>query len=158
PVPIDLVDASPEIADLVARALSNGPGIRELESLMNVIQSDLSLFSSPLRFMPIVQMNMIEGAVGAGPGSQLNWDNRGDLDLQARLNLTEFITTKEKRRLAESKLQQAHLTYQDMRGKLTAGVREAREAIHGGREEIGHATEQIRHASESYKLSDRRLK
>src|SRR5262249_49160935 len=103
------------------------------------------------------QMNMIEGGFGAGPGSQLDWDNRWDLGVQAKLNLTDFVTMKEKRRLAESKLQQANLTYQDLRNKLTAGVKESREAILSGREQIAHTTEQIKHASEAYKLSDKRL-
>jgi outer membrane protein TolC len=108
--------------------------------------------------MPTLEMRALEGAFGAGPGARLDWDNRFDLGLQARWNLTDLCTANEQKRLAESRIQQLHLTYQDARAKLTAGVREAQDASLTGREEIRLAGEAIRHANEGYKLSDKRLK
>src|SRR5262249_45082537 len=69
---------------------------------------------------------------------------------------TEWATAREKKKLAYGKMQQAQLSYQDLRGKLTAGVQEAREAIVSGAEQIRFGAEQIRHASENYRLSDLR--
>ncbi len=46
PTPVDLVDATPPTADLVARALQSGPGIQELQRLLAVIQDG---FDSPGR-------------------------------------------------------------------------------------------------------------
>ena len=46
----------------------------------------------------------------------------------------------------------------DVRGKLAAGVLEARGAIVSGRGQVSDTTENIRHAAETYRLSDLRLK
>src|SRR5262249_5852530 len=62
------------------------------------------------------------------------------------------------KRVAESRIQQVHLTYQDVRAKLATGVREAREASLSGREEMDLARQAVRHANEGYKLSNKRLK
>jgi len=70
----------------------------------------------------------------------------------------ELFKAKDEKRLAESKRRQVELTYDDLRGKLTLGVVEGREAILSGRVQIEHASEQVRRASESYRLSDLRLK
>src|SRR5262249_17886836 len=52
---------------------------------------------------------------------------------------------------------QAQWTLAEARGKLAAGVQEARSSILAGREQIGLAIDQIRHASKSYELSNRRF-
>ena len=72
-----------------------------------------------MHLMPTFEMRMGEGAFGAGPGSRLDWENRWDLGVQARWNLTEFLGSKQRKRLADLKIQQAHLSYHDLRGKLT---------------------------------------
>jgi outer membrane protein TolC len=157
-VPIDLVDASQPCEVLVAKALEHGPGVRELEGLLATIQGGLAQASGPQRLLPTVQLNVFEGAFGAGPGSSLNWDNRLDIGVQARWNLTQLATAQQQKRLAHSRIQQVHLNLEDVRGKLTLGVREAQGAILSNREQIGLASGQIRHASESYRLSDLRLR
>ncbi len=155
--PVDLVDATVPVNELVDRALANGPGVRELESMLGVIQNALTQASGPARFLPTFQVNVLEEGFGAGPGARLDWDNRLDICLKARWNLTEALTACERKRIAESKLRQVQLTYDDLRGKLTSGVEQARDAIHAGREQVTHASEQIRHASESYRLNNLRL-
>src|SRR5262249_45349880 len=110
------------------------------------------------RFMPIIEMRVLEGAFGAGPGATLDWDNRLDAVLQARWNLTDLCRANDQQRVAESQIQQVHLTYQDVRAKLATGVREAQEASRSGREEMRLAGEAVRHAKEGYELSNRRLK
>jgi outer membrane protein TolC len=73
-------------------------------------------------------------------------------------NLNEFAMSKLKRHQADANIQQAHLSYQDLRAKLTLGVQEARDAINGGGEQVHLAQKHITYAEESYKLSDERLK
>jgi outer membrane protein TolC len=163
-VPIDrqlasfnlVADSVPSSA-LVDRALTTGPGIREMQGLLALIDEVRDKAQGPGRFIPVLQMNLAEGAFGAGPGDSLRWDNRFDLALQARWNLTEFLTAHERRRIAASKMQQAQLGYQDLRGKLTLGVQEAREASVSGRDQAAIGETQIKDAREAYRLSRERF-
>jgi outer membrane protein TolC len=157
-VPIHLLDASPPTGDLVNQALATGPGVQEMQALLALIQENMDRAKGPVQLLPIFDVYMAEGIFGAGPGARTDWDNRWDLGLQARWNLTEFATQRDRRRAALAKVQQAHLAYQDLRGKLTAGVQEAREAILSGLEQIRQGQEQIDHARRAYQLSDERLK
>jgi outer membrane protein TolC len=76
----------------------------------------------------------------------------------ARWNLTECFTRCERERVIQAKTQQAHLAYQDLLAKLTAGVYEAREAILSGREQIRLMQEAISEARRAHKLSNDRLR
>jgi outer membrane protein TolC len=151
-IPFELIDASPPPCDLVSKALAAGPGVRELEGLIGVIQGGIAQAQGPSRFLPIFEVRMAEGGFGAGPGDDMRWDNRWDLALQARWDLTGLATGRSQQRLAESKLQQAHLTLQDLRGKLAAGVQESREAVLSGRGQLPFAEERIRHSLGAFKL------
>jgi outer membrane protein TolC len=155
--PIDLVDAGPPEEVLIRQAVTTGPGVRELEGLLDTIHGGMAELEGPKKFMPTLRLSAIEGAFGAGPGSRLDWDNRFDLGIQARWNLTEFLTAREQKQLARSKLDQAHLTYDDLKAKLTLGVREARAAILTGQQQVVSGGEMVRHASETYRLSNLRL-
>jgi outer membrane protein TolC len=155
--PFELADASPPCCELVSQALAAGPGVREMEGLLATIQNGIAQAQSPAALLPTFQMNVFEGAFGAGPGDRLDWDNRLDVGLQARWNLTQLFTAREQLRLARSGLAQAQLSYADLRGKLALGVEDARESILSGRERIGLATTEIQHASETYKRTTRRL-
>ncbi len=157
-IAFDLVDVTPPTCELVNQALTNGPGVREIEGLLNLIQTSMERAKGPGQFLPTLEMHMAEGGFGAGPGDSLTWDNRWDLALQARWNLTPLVTAKDRQRAANAKLQQAHLAYQDLRGKLTAGVQEARETILSGKQEMELSAGQIKNAEEAYTLSDQRLR
>jgi outer membrane protein TolC len=157
-VPLDLVDIAPPVDDLVARALSVGPGIHEMEGLLALIQGSIERSKGPGRLLPVFEVYMAEGIFGTGPGSRSDWDNRWDFGVAARWNLTEHLTRCDRERAIRAKTQQAHLAYLDLRSKLTAGVYEAREAILSGREQIRAIQEQITRAKRAHKLSDDRLK
>ena len=157
-VPLNLVNASPGVADLVAQALATGPGVREMEGLLALIYEGIEKARGPGKYFPVVNMRMLQGGFGAGNGSELDWDNRWDLGVQVRWNLTEHATQRERRRVAQARLDQANLAYQDLRGKLTLGVQEARETIQSTSEQIGLAEEQLREAEQAYKLSDSQLR
>lgn len=157
-VPFDAVDATAPLCTLVSQALTNGPGVREMEGLLALIQQSIDRYQGAAKYMPIFELRMAEGAFGAGPGEDWNWDNRWDLGLQARWNLTERFTLKDRQRVNAAKIQQAYLANQDLRAKLTAGVQEARETILNGREQIGHTEQQVKDASEAFDLSRRRVR
>jgi outer membrane protein TolC len=155
--PIDLVDPSQPLAEMVARATANGPGVRELQSLLGTLQSGMDEMSGLHAMLPVMSLMVSEGAYGAGPGGEIAFDNRLDAGLAVSWNLTAYLTARDARRLAENRIEQARLTGDDLRGKLTAGVRESRDGSLSGREQIRHSASAIEHAAESYKLSDKRL-
>jgi outer membrane protein TolC len=156
-VPIDLVDVTPPVCDLVARALTNGPGVRELEGMVALISDALARSGGLQAMLPTLCLCVTEGAFGAGPGDDMRWDNRLDVGLNAKWELTALLTARKRREAGESSLRRAQLNQEDLRGRLTAGVQDAREAILHGKEQIGLAAEQVRHASDAYRESDRRL-
>jgi outer membrane protein TolC len=156
-IAFDLVDVSPPASELVSRALTTGPGVREMEGLLALINQSMEKSKGCGRFIPIFETRVDEGAFGTGPGDDMRWDNRLDLGLQVRWNLTNLFTAKEQRRVLDAKSQQAHLAYQDLRGKLTTGVQESREAIIQGREQMRLGKDQIKSSREAYRLSNERL-
>ncbi len=90
--------------------------------------------------------------------AQTTWDNRWDLALHVKWNLTEALIAHERHRLADTQTRQAHLSYQDLRAKLALGVHEAREACLSAQEQIDLAQQQIKAAEEAFELSNTRLK
>src|SRR5207249_4430218 len=106
-------------------AVSSGPGVRELEGLLSVIERTRAAAEGPSKWIPAVELVTNEGAFGAGPGSRLAWDNQLNIALSLRWNLTEALTARERLRQADLQAAQVHLSYQDLRGRLTLGVREA---------------------------------
>jgi hypothetical protein len=158
PAPMDVVDVSEPCAVLVAKALADGPGIKEIQGMLATIQCGMAQLEGPLSFLPVFQVNGYEGGFGGGPNANLTWDNRFDVMVQARWNLTELLGARQQQDLAHSRLTQVELSYQDLQGKLTAGVQEARAAILAGRPQMGLGAQQIQHASETYRLSELRVK
>jgi outer membrane protein TolC len=156
--PVALVNAAMPLDMLVSQAQSKGPGVRELEGLLAVVEDSRAKASGPGRFLPTLEMTMAEGAFGAGPGSQSTWDNRWDLGLHVKWSLTEALTARERRRIADAQNQQVRLSVQELRAKLTLGVQEAREACLSGQEQIAVGQLQIKAAEESLELSNSRLK
>ncbi len=156
--PITLVDADQPTEALVARALSAGPAVRELEQMVAVIQEGIDRANGPGKFLPVFEMKMIEGDFGAGPNSSMSWANRWDMGVQVKWDVAQLFTARDKMRQAESRLRQAELAHRDLQGKLTLGVQESQQAVQGNRKVISLSSDQVKHAMESYKLSDLRLK
>jgi outer membrane protein TolC len=154
---LELVDISPPLDELVAQALTLGPGVHEMEQLLATIQDGLAQADGPTKWLPILEVCTDEGAFGARPNASLTWDNRWDFRVQARWNLTEYVTLRQRKRVAESKLNQAHLAYQDLRGKLVAGVQEARDTIGHGARQIDLGEQQLKRLDEVSDLAGKRL-
>jgi outer membrane protein TolC len=152
-----LVDASVPAAALVDQALTSGPGVRELEGLLNLIHSSQERARGLGQYLPVFDVRVGQGGFGAGPGDALTWDNRLDVVLQARWNVTNLLTARDRQRVASAKIQQAHLSYNDLRAKLTLGVQEAYEAINSNREQMDLGERQVREATAAYDKSKLRL-
>lgn len=157
-VPIRLIDANQPVQQLVEKALARGPGVRELEGLLHTVEAARTTNYGLSHWMPSVEVSVLEGGFGAGPGRGLDWANRFDLGVHMKWNLNAFGDSKLKRRQSDANIQQVQLSYHDLCSKLTLGVQEARDAIHSGHEQIQLAQRHISYAEESYKLSDTRLK
>ncbi len=156
--PFALVDASPPLEVLVERAVHSGPGVREVEGLLELVHNTLAQLNGPCQYAPVLELRMAEGPFGAGPGASLAWDNRFDVALQARWNLGGLATAKQVQRAAETRLAQAQLTLDDLRAKLSAGVQEARETVLGAGGQIRHGQQVVEHAEKSYQLLDELLR
>jgi outer membrane protein TolC len=156
--PIVLVDARQPLQALIDHALARGPEVRELEGLLAFIDQARARAEGPQKWLPALEVSMAEGAFGAGPGGQSSWDNRWDMGLHLRWNLTEALTARDKRRLADTQIQQARLAHHDLRARLTLGVEEAREASQSALDQLPLCEKQIQKAEATYKLSNSRLK
>lgn len=156
-VPLDLVDVTPPVCDLVAQAVAAGPGVREMEGMLSLIHEGIEKSKGFGQYLPVVQVRMLEGGFGGGRGSELDWENRWDLGVQFRWNLSEHLTKRERRQVAQARLDQLNSAYHDLRGKLTLGVQEARDATLSGREQLRLAQEQVREAEQAYKLSNEQM-
>lgn len=156
-LPFELIDATPPVCNLVEQAVTNGPGVHAMVGLLALVQESVASSHGPGRLIPEFKFGVLEGGFGTGPGDEMTWDNRFDVGLQARWNLTNLLTRRPRQQALESKAQQAQFAYQDLRGKLTAGVEEARGAILAGREQIPLAQEQVAYARRAYEKSVERL-
>jgi outer membrane protein TolC len=163
-VPVDsklktftLVDDSVPAGRLVERALSQGPGIREMTGLLSLIDDAAAKSKGLAQFIPVVQIGVAEGALGTGPGDSMKWDNSLNAAVTVGWRLGQFFTAPERRRLADSKMMQAQLGFQELRGKLTFGVREALEASHSGNEQKKLGVSQVDQSLEAYRKSVKRF-
>lgn len=156
-VPLTLVDPNLPVCDLVEKALRDGPGIREMEGLLGLIEEAKAKSQGHTKYLPTFEMTMAEGAFGAGPGSSTTWDNRFDVAFHARWNLRTLLTAKEQSRIQYHREQQAYLSYHDLRAKLTMGVTDARETSLSNVELFSMSEDQIKHAQEAYRRSHDRL-
>jgi outer membrane protein TolC len=156
-VPFQLIPPNTATDDLVDAALRSGPGVQELEGLLSLIDRADAQSRGPGRFMPILEAKVAEGGFGAGPNDNMNWDNRLDILLQARWSVTSLCTARERQWAAKSKITQAHLSYQNLRSRLTLGVQEAVETSASGAERMTLAQSEIDESRKAYKLSEERL-
>jgi outer membrane protein TolC len=156
-VAFQLIDMKIPVTDLVAHAQAVGPGIAEMEGVMGLIQDSIDKSRGLGRYMPVLGLSVAEGGFGTGPGDRMNWDNRLDLLVSARWNLTDLLTRRERQRISASKVQQAHLTYHDLLAKLAFGVREAHGTAQSSRDQMDLGEAQIKSAKDAYDRSLYRL-
>src|SRR5262249_31976799 len=104
-MPLDLVDLGKPVEALLALALVNGPGVRELEKLLALSHEGLAQSGGVIPWLPTLEVRMAEGGFGAGPGDDMRWDNRWDLGVQARWNLTGLAQGRGAREAAQAQAQ-----------------------------------------------------
>lgn len=156
-VPLALIDPARPECDLIAQALANGPGVRETEAILSLIQRAQCDANDASRFLPVLTAQALEGGFGAGPNANLTWDNRFDFGVQARWNLTDLLTADARRRASQAGIAQVQHRYADLRAKLTLGVRDSVETIRSGRDQMRITTEAVERAEASLALSKKRL-
>jgi outer membrane protein TolC len=152
-----LIDPHTPVCDLVGQAMSQGPGIHELEQMVALIEDSIRRSKGLSRFLPIVEVHAVDGLFGAGPGDDWKYDNRFDGYVDVKWNLTDFCTRCERRRIADAQRAQTHLAYSDLQAKLTAGVEEAHAEIMSGGPEMARGEDQVRYASLARDQSMKRL-
>jgi hypothetical protein len=127
---LNLVDARQSVDALVAQAISNGPGVRELDGILCAIHSGVAASKGLGRFAPIVGFQMDEGAFGANAASgPFTWADRFDAGIEAKWKISDLFLADKKRDVASNQICQVQLAAQDLRAKLTMGVHEAKSAI-----------------------------
>jgi outer membrane protein TolC len=152
-----IVDANVPADALVSQALSNGPGIHELQGILWVIQDGVAKASGPARFLPEFNFQAGEGLFGAGQGGTMDFANRFDMGVQVRWNLSNVFTAEHKRQVANSQVVQAQWTYQELRQKLTLGVQESRNTIVTSGGLFTRSEQQIQQAKKVVTLTQKRL-
>lgn len=157
-LPVKMIDAGLPTEALVAQAMAVGPGVRELEEVLAVIQRGIDAASGCGRFMPVVELHMGESLFGAGPGSSLTFGNRWDMCLGFRWNLSQLCTAQEKMNKTHAQQAQAEFSYKDLKGKLALGVQESQQVILSAQAQLGVSAEQLKNAKESHRVTNLRLK
>ena len=156
--PIDLVDASPCVDALVDRAITSGPGIHEMEGLLNTITAvalrTWKVRRNTCRSFNLMQSKAISVAipVEAHLGQSLRPGTTGQVESD------ELYRPPEAAAGAQQTGSSAFLLTEDLQAKLTLGVEEVRDAILNGQQQIVASGDMVKHASETYRLSDLRLK
>jgi len=143
-VAFHIVDVGQPVEALVAQSLTNGPGVHELQGILCVIQDGMKQAKGPIRFVPQFQVQAGEGLFGAGISGTMGFDNRFDVGVQARWNVSDFLRSERKRQVALAQMNTAAWTYQDLRAKLTLGVQEAKATIDSNCSQFILAEQQIR--------------
>jgi len=155
---LKLVNANLPAQILVDQALLKGPGVRELTSLLRVIDEARDKANGLGKYLPIFEITANEGLFGTGPDANMQWANQLNVAVTAKWNLTDGLLSRQRMKITDSKMQQAQLAYRELKGKLALGVQEAREASLSNIDMMAMGKAQIESNEKSYELSDYRLK
>jgi outer membrane protein TolC len=132
---VELVADRP-VCSLVDETLAQGPGIREMTQLVALAESSLGQARNSCKQLPGIDPC-------AGGACCFSF-------------LSPFQTC-EQLRVAQSRLKQVRLSYEDLRGKLTAGVRQSYAVISAGREQLPLLEQTIDLAREAFTLTRSRF-
>ena len=158
PAPIDVVDVAPCTEDLVGMAMANGPGMKEIQGLLAVIQAGMAELEGPINFLPALQMRRLRGPLLGRAGLRADRGQSLRRRPAGALEHHRAALHRQKKALARNQIMQVELAKQDLEAKLTSGVEEARSAILAGREQLSMGREQLQHASEAYRLAELAVK
>jgi len=127
---LNLVDARQSVDALVAQAVANGPGVRELDGILCAINSGIETSKGLGRFAPIIALQLDESAFGANAvGGAFNFADRFDMGVAAKWKISDLLLADKKRAVATNQICQVQLAAQELRAKLTMGVHEAKSTI-----------------------------
>lgn len=155
-VPLNLIDPTIPTEVVVAQALAVAPGLQEAEAILAQTQEGQAR-AAEVGLWPVLRLWMLEGGLGAGANSSLDWDNRWDLGVAAEWNLTAIAQAGDQRRVLQARQREAQLTYDDQRNRLVLTVRGVMDIIRSAAEQLPLAEEQLTQARRLREISEERL-
>ncbi len=156
-VPLTLVDAQQPVDGLVEQALRQGPGVRELEGLLRLIDETRAAAEGPSRLLPALEVTMNEGAIGSGPGADVvrqSVQHRHEPALEPDRGAHREGTAAAGRPQGGA----GTIELSGFAGPADPGRDRGAGAILSGQDQLPLAEDQVRHAERSYALSASRLK
>ncbi|QDU63895.1 Outer membrane efflux protein [Planctomycetes bacterium Pan216] len=157
-VPIQLIDVSRSEDDLVMQAQSQGPGLAEVASLIEVLENQQNRLRR-VNFLPTISLGVGQGTFGGGFGGDFqDFDSRTDTTVGINWDLMSMVGTRQTRNLFQSQKRQAQIAHHQLMQKLAAGVIVGRAEAISAHERIKLSESEIETAIRSYKLSQARLK
>lgn len=156
--PVTLVDENTPEVELVDRALQQGPGIAEIESVLQAI-AEQQQKARQLALLPTFNAQTGYGTFGGSPSSTYlaNFGNRFDAQAGAYWDVMEALGTRQTRELFNSKKRQAGLEHAKLRRQLEAGVSIARMRSIEARRRIVLAEKEVDLAIRRYSQSKKRM-
>ena len=157
-IAFDLVDATAPVEYLVKKAETSGPGVREMEELLAVIQQGIEQGNGFGKYLPIFEVRMDEGSIRRRSGRRhelgqpLGPRFAGAMEPHGSPDVAGPPT----RRRRQGRAGASGLS-RPRREARSRGPR-ARETILSGRDQIALGERAIEDASRAFDLSDRRLR
>lgn len=147
---LKLVDVNQTEDQLVATALSQGPGTDEVDFAWQSLQEQLDA-ARKHRFTPQLGVDLGYGAFGGGVGSNYRtWGDRTDVGVHVYWDLSELLRADANRCLFETKKQQVNLQRQQVTKKLSLGVRVALLQARSAHERLTSSEQQISDVIDQY--------
>ena len=156
--PVTLIDENTPEEELVDRALRQGPGIAEIEAVLQAIAEQQQKLRQ-LAFMPVFSGQTGYGGFGGSNQSTAigGFGSRFDAQAGAYWDVMEALGTKQTRELFQSKKRQAGLEHAKLRRQLEAGVSIARMRSIEARRRIALAEREVDLAIRGYSQSKKRM-
>ncbi|HVJ80523.1 MAG TPA: TolC family protein, partial [Planctomycetia bacterium] len=142
-LPLTLVSLDEPADSILARALSNGPGIGELQAILQSLEEQACL-ARKYRFAPQIAVDVGGGGFGGGTGGTYgNWGGRNDLGAHVYWDLSDTLRAKQKSDVYQAKRRQSDLGLQQARQKIETGVRAMIDQAERSRDRLQLAEAQI---------------
>jgi len=158
-VPVEIVEDSTALNELLATGLSNRPELRQYQHL--VAATNQQIRQEHWRpWLPHLAVGYSAGTFGGGPSGPFeNQSGRGDFDAMAVWELNHLgVGNSVLRRQRDSQNRQANLQFGMIRDRVISEVTTAAADLHSYRRQIDATTESIQAANESYQLNFQRIR
>jgi outer membrane protein TolC len=143
-LPLALVSLDDGVESLVARAQTYGPGIGELQAILQSLEEQACL-ARKYRFAPQIAVDVGGGGFGGGTGGTYgNWGGRNDLGAHVYWDLSDTLRAKQKSDVYQAKRRQSDIGLNQARQKIESGVRVMVDQAERSRDRMQLAEAQIK--------------